>query len=423
MKSPPPSPDRVRIWRASVTKWQIKVVLTVFGLGIIASVLLYTKAIVDELIANEHRTVELYSNLLKRSYMATTDEDILFYVDLTYSSIHFPVILTDRSERPVYPYQQFMLNVDLDSTLPVQRQRDVLADLIHEMKKEYPPFEITDPNGKVVQKVFYANSAIVSRLKYMPYVEIMIVTAFIMIGYVAFSTIKRNEESNIWVGMAKEAAHQLGTPLSSMLAWLDILRMNQNDGAMVVTTANEMSRDVERLNVIANRFSKIGSKPKLEHVVVADVIENVVRYFESRLPNLGRKVVLQRDLDASITCDISIDLFEWVIENLIKNAAEAIERQDGTIEITLWKRAKGGVVITVQDNGKGMSAQVRSKVFQPGYTTKKRGWGLGLSLSRRIIEDYHSGKIFVKESIPGQGTTFQIELPIFADGRAHHNTH
>lgn len=397
--------------------------LTVFGLGIIASVLLYTKAIVDELIANEHRTVELYSNLLKRSYMATTDEDILFYVDLTYSSIHFPVILTDRSERPVYPYQQFMLNVDLDSTLPVQRQRDVLADLIHEMKKEYPPFEITDPNGKVVQKVFYANSAIVSRLKYMPYVEIMIVTAFIMIGYVAFSTIKRNEESNIWVGMAKEAAHQLGTPLSSMLAWLDILRMNQNDGAMVVTTANEMSRDVERLNVIANRFSKIGSKPKLEHVVVADVIENVVRYFESRLPNLGRKVVLQRDLDASITCDISIDLFEWVIENLIKNAAEAIERQDGTIEITLWKRAKGGVVITVQDNGKGMSAQVRSKVFQPGYTTKKRGWGLGLSLSRRIIEDYHSGKIFVKESIPGQGTTFQIELPIFADGRAHHNTH
>lgn len=423
MKSPHPSPDRVRIWRASVTKWQIKVVLTFFGLGIIASVLLYTKAIVDELIANEHRTVELYSNLLKRSYMATTDEDILFYVDLTYSSIHFPVILTDRSERPVYPYQQFMLNVDLDSTLPVQRQRDVLAALIHEMEQEYPPFEITDPNGKVVQKVFYANSAIVSRLKYMPYVEIMIVTAFIMIGYVAFSTIKRNEESNIWVGMAKEAAHQLGTPLSSMLAWLDILRMNQNDGAMVVTTANEMSRDVERLNVIANRFSKIGSKPKLEHIVVADVIENVVRYFESRLPNLGRKVVLKRDLDPSITCDISIDLFEWVIENLIKNAAEAIERQDGTIEITLWKRAKGGVVITVHDNGKGMSAQVRSKVFQPGYTTKKRGWGLGLSLSRRIIEDYHSGKIFVKESIPGQGTTFQIELPIFADGRAHHNTH
>jgi signal transduction histidine kinase len=406
-----PSPDRVRIWRASVTKWQIKVVLTVFGLGIIASVLLYTKAIVDELIANEHRTVELYANLMKRSYMATTDEDILFYVDLTYSSIHFPVILTDRSERPVYPYQQFILNVDLDSTLPVQRQRDALAALIHEMKQEYPPFEITDPNGKVVQKVFYTNSAIVSRLKYMPYVEIMIVTAFIMIGYVAFSTIKRNEESNIWVGMAKEAAHQLGTPLSSMLAWLDILRMNQNDASMVVTTANEMGRDVERLNVIANRFSKIGSKPKLEHVVVADVIENVVRYFESRLPNLGRKVVLKRDLDPAITCDISIDLFEWVIENLIKNAAEAIERQDGAIEITLWKRAKGGVVITVHDNGKGMSAQVRSKVFEPGYTTKKRGWGLGLSLSRRIIEDYHNGKIFIKESIPGQGTTFQIELP------------
>jgi len=411
MSSQQRSPDRVRIWRASVTKWQIKVVLTLFGLGIIASVLLYTKAIVDELIANERRTVELYSNLLKRSYLATTDEDILFYVDLTYSSIHFPVILTDRSEKPVYPYQQFILNVDLDSTMPVQRQRDVLQAMINEMKQEYPPFEITDPNGKVVQKVFYANSAIVARLKYMPYVEIMIVTAFIIIGYVAFSTIKRNEESNIWVGMAKEAAHQLGTPLSSMLAWLDILRMNDSDGAMVRSTADEMSRDVERLNVIANRFSKIGSKPKLEHVVVANVIEDVVRYFESRLPNLGRKVVLQRDLDASITCELSVDLFEWVIENLIKNAAEAIERQDGAIEITAWKRLKGGVVITVRDNGKGMSAQVRKNVFEPGYTTKKRGWGLGLSLSRRIIEDYHNGKIFVKETAPGQGTTFQIELP------------
>lgn len=407
----PSSPDRVRIWRASVTKWQIKVILTLFGFGIIASVLLYTKAIVDELIANERRTVELYANLMKKSYEVTTDEDLLFYNDLTRSTIYFPVILTDRRERPVYPFQQFMMNVDLDSTLPIQRQREILTSMINEMKQEYPAFEITDPNGKVVQKVFYSNSQIVSRLKYMPYVEILIVTAFIMIGYVAFTTIKRNEESNIWVGMAKEAAHQLGTPLSSLLAWLDILRMHKDEANLVVQTADEMGTDIERLNIIANRFSKIGSMPKLDHVAIADVIEHVVRYFEARLPNLGRKVTLVRDLDASIQCSVSVDLFEWVIENLIKNAAESIERPDGRIEISAKVRPKGGVVITVRDNGKGMSAQVRSKVFEPGYTTKKRGWGLGLSLSRRIIEDYHNGRIMVKESSPGQGTTFQIELP------------
>lgn len=409
--SSPSGADRVRIGRANVTKWQIKVLLTVFGFAIMAAVLLYTKLIVDELVANERRTVELYANLLARSYNANSDEDLLFYTDLTYSSIHFPVILTDKKERPVYPFAQFMLNVDLDSTMSIEQQRAWLIDYIQSMKQEYQPFIIKDPNGKVLQKIFYTNSGIVRRLQYMPYVEIMIVSAFIMIGYVAFSTIRRNEESNIWVGMAKEAAHQLGTPLSSLLAWLEILRMNKEDHELVVQTAEEMQRDVERLNVIANRFSKIGSQPHLQMTRLADVIENVCRYFETRLPNLGRKVVLYRDLDPTIMCNVNADLFEWVIENLIKNAVEAIERQDGRIDIVLRPRSRGGALLTVTDNGKGMTAQLRSKIFQPGYTTKRRGWGLGLSLSRRIVEEYHGGKIVVKESAPGAGTTFAIDLP------------
>ncbi|MCX6140012.1 MAG: HAMP domain-containing sensor histidine kinase [Candidatus Kapabacteria bacterium] len=337
---------------------------------------------------------------------------MLFYVDLTRSSIRFPMILADKNGKPVYPYQQFMLNVEMDTTLSVAQQREWLTYTIQEMKKDYPPFEVTDPEGRVVQRIYYTNSAIVGRLRYMPFIEILIVAAFILVGYVAFSTIRRNEESNIWVGMAKEAAHQLGTPLSSMLAWLEILRMEKNDANRVDETSREMERDVERLNVIANRFAKIGSQPKLETVVVADVVEHVCSYFETRLPNLGRKVTIKRELDGSLKAAISVELFEWVIENLIKNAVEAIERKDGVISLTMRRRPKGtGVLVVVSDNGKGMTRQVASRIFQPGYTTKKRGWGLGLSLSRRIIEDYHGGRLTVRETQVGAGTTFWVELP------------
>jgi signal transduction histidine kinase len=410
-KPRPGRADRIRIFRASVTKWQLKLLLTVLGLGIMGAVLCFTKHIVDQLASNERRTVELYARLLARSYEEASDEDLLFYVDLAYTSIHFPVILADTKGQPVYPYQQFMMNVDMDTTLSVAQQKQWLITQIEEMKQDYPPFEIRDPNGQVVQLMFYTNSAIVRQLRYMPFVEILIVASFILVGYVAFSTIRKNEESNIWVGMAKEAAHQLGTPLSSLLAWLELLRINKNDPAQVVATANEMDQDVERLKVIANRFAKIGSQPKLDPANVAGVIEHVCLYFETRLPNLGKKVSVVRQLDTSIQARINIELFEWVVENLIKNAVEALDRQDGMITIALQRKPRGKICVTVADNGKGMTRQVAKKIFQPGYTTKKRGWGLGLSLSKRIIEDYHGGSLVVRETHVGVGTTFAIEVP------------
>lgn len=407
-----PSVDRVRIFRASVTKWQIKVLLTLFGLGIIGMVLFYTKAIVDELISNERRTVELYATQLNSLRNANTDDEILYYMKVTVASIYFPVIVTGADERPLYPFTELSLNLDIDTTASIEEQRRYVLAAMQEMRANYAPIDIIEPRtGKVLQKVFYNNSEVVRRLQYMPYVEILIVSAFILIGYVAFSTIRRNEESNIWVGMAKEAAHQLGTPLSSLLAWLEILRLNKDDAQAVVQTADEMTRDVERLNVIANRFSKIGSQPKLERTSIAQVVENVCIYFETRLPNLGKRIALTRDLDATTMAEINPDLFQWVLENLIRNAVDAMERQDGHIHIVVGKRSRGGVLITVTDNGKGMTAQVRSKVFQPGFTTKRRGWGLGLSLSKRIVEEYHRGRIFVKETQPGSGTTFAVELP------------
>ena len=403
--------DRIRIFRASVTKWQLKLLLTVLGLGIMGAVLYFTKNIVDQLAANERRTVELYARLLARSYEQASDEDLLFYVDLAYTSIHFPVILTDTKSEPVYPYQQFMMNVDMDTTLTVPQQKQWLLMQIEEMKQDYPAFEIKDPDGQVVQLMYYTNSAIVRQLRYMPFVEILIVASFILVGYVAFSTIRRNEESNIWVGLAKEAAHQLGTPLSSLLAWLELLRLNKDDPDQVVAMANEMDQDVDRLKVIANRFAKIGSQPKLDPANIASVINHVCQYFETRLPNLGKRITLVRQVDNTIEARINVELFEWVVENLIKNAVEALERQDGVITISLQRKPRGKVYVTVTDNGKGMTRKVAKKIFQPGYTTKKRGWGLGLSLSKRIIEDYHGGSLVVRETQPGVGTTFAIEVP------------
>lgn len=410
-RRPASGSDRVQLFGAAISKWQIKVVLTTLGLVIMGLVLYYTKTIVDDLVENELRTVDLYAGLLARSAQEANDQELLFYLDRAYSSIHFPVVITDSAEQPIYPYQQFLLNVDIDTTASVEEQRRQLVSLIAEMKQDYEPYAIVDPNGVVIQKIFYTNSAIVQRLRFMPFVEILVVTAFILIGYIAFSTIRRNEESNIWVGMAKEAAHQLGTPLSSLLAWLEILRGRAHDAALVQSTIGQMEEDVSRLNVIANRFSKIGSQPQRTLLNMSDEIERVCGYFDSRLPNLGRKVVIERDLDPTVSCMISSDLFAWVLENLIKNATEAMERKDGRIVITLRHRPKGGALVLVADNGKGMTAAERKLVFQPGYTTKRRGWGLGLSLSRRIIEDYHEGRLFIRDSQPGIGTTFQIEIP------------
>lgn len=412
--------DRIRIFRASVTKWQIKVLLTILGLGIIGSVLYFTMKIVDTLAANERRTVELSAKILARAFEQANSDDILFYVDLTTTSIYFPVILADPNGKPIKSvsdstgrttYQQSMINVEVDTTLPLVKQEQLLLAEIEQMKKDYPAYPIKDPEGNVVLLMFYTNSTIVRQLRYMPFVEILIVASFILVGYVAFSTIRKNEESNIWVGMAKEAAHQLGTPLSSLLAWLEILRLNKDEPHQVESTSFEMEQDVDRLKVIANRFAKIGSQPKLEPVIVADAIEHVCKYFETRLPNLGKKITLERDLDFSISAPINIELFEWVIENLIKNAVEALERQDGVITISTQRKPRGKICVTVRDNGKGMTRQVAKRIFQPGYTTKKRGWGLGLSLSKRIIEDYHGGQLTVRDTQVGVGTTFAIEVP------------
>jgi signal transduction histidine kinase len=287
--------------------------------------------------------------------------------------------------------------------------KEYLENKVQELAKINPPIAVTYGDSIVLAKIYYGDSDLVRQLRYYPYLQIIFAILFIIISYVSFSHVKRTEQSNIWVGMSKETAHQLGTPISSLMGWSEMLKINHNNPDKVLDTAEEINSDLDRLNKIAQRFSKIGSKPELKKRNVHDTILKVLDYFERRLPQSSRNVLLSIKGDKEVESELNTELFEWVIENLVKNALDAIENKLGKISIEIVNNEKS-VDIEVTDNGKGIDLRKRKEVFRPGYSTKRRGWGLGLSLSKRIIEDYHRGKITVKHSVINEGTTFKISL-------------
>jgi signal transduction histidine kinase len=232
---------------------------------------------------------------------------------------------------------------------------------------------------------------------------------FIVIAYFSFSYLKKNEQSNIWVGMSKETAHQLGTPISSLLGWNEILKINKSNPDKVEDISEEINNDLQRLNKIADRFSKIGSKPALVPTNINELLSSVIEYFNRRLPSSRQKTEIKIISNNNSIVPLNASLFEWVFENLIKNALDAIETKNGLITFEFYEH-ESSLIIDVKDNGKGIDIKNRKDVFRPGYSTKKRGWGLGLSLTKRIVEDYHKGKIFVESSIINEGTTFRIIL-------------
>jgi hypothetical protein len=388
----------------SLKATNIKRVLIIIALIIALGILYYTQTIVKNLEARERQIAELYAKSIE--YIATSPEssEYSFIFDQIIRTIDFPIILTDGAGNPLY-----FRNIDIDPNLPREEQMKEIRKLLSRISTEFAPIKITYRDSIILNYVYYGNSELVARLKILPYVILLVAGLFILIGYLSFSYIKRNEQSNIWVGLARETAHQLGTPLSSILGWLEILRVRIDNGENVSDVIHEIENDVKRLNKVTQRFSKIGSKPEFIQTNVAEVINSVVKYFERRIPQSGRtvKITVRGDKDAQAY--INPELFEWVIENLLKNALDAIENSTGKIEIKIQDR-KNEVIIDVKDTGKGINMKYRKDIFRPGYTTKKRGWGLGLSLSKRIIEIYHKGKLFLKESKVGKGSTFRIKL-------------
>ena len=390
------------------TSLRIKVSLLIIALIIASGTLYYTQNLVTKLQEKERQIVQLYAKSIE--YVANSfnqDSDITFLFDNVIKPIDFPLIMTDANDK--VKSTDNIKNISYDSTLSKKELDKFFSKKIKEMDKIHSPILVTYADTVILNKIHYGDSDLINQLKFYPFLQIIIAGLFIIIGYIGFSNIKSNEQSNIWVGMAKETAHQFGTPISSLMGWLEMLKINYTDKDKVLDIADEIDNDVEKLQKITYRFSKIGATPEIKPKVVLSEIRNVINYFERRLPQTGKNVELKISGDENIKAEINTELFEWVIENLIKNALDAIENKKGLITISI-KEAHKFVDIEVTDNGKGIDLKRRKDIFRPGYSTKRRGWGLGLSLSKRIIEDYHSGKISVKTSAPGVGTTFRILL-------------
>jgi len=391
----------------------IKIALIIIAIFIAGGTLYYTQNLVNKLQTTERKIVQLYATGLE--YLANTsrqDVDITFLFENILKPIDFPLINTGKDNKVTIENKYNIVNVKnipYDTSLTNAQLEKFFEDKISEMDKEHKPIAVTYKDTVVLQRIHYGDSDLINQLKYYPYLQILIAGLFIILGYVGFSNIKRSEQSNIWVGMAKETAHQFGTPISSLMGWLEMLKMNYKDPDKVVDISEEINNDVEKLSKITYRFSKIGATPELKELNVYDEIKIVVDYFQRRLPQTGRSVELTIEGDKISKAKINSELFEWVIENLVKNSLDAMDQKEGKISIDV-KDTHSNVEIEVSDTGKGIDLKRRKDVFRPGYSTKRRGWGLGLSLSKRIIETYHQGKIYVKTSAPGEGTTFKIIL-------------
>jgi signal transduction histidine kinase len=390
---------------------ELKVALLIFAFIIVAGTLWYTHSIVRDLEATQKHIASVFVKSI--DYIGsnkTQPGDYSFVLEEIINNIDFPLILSDAADEPLQPYALNVKNITLDSSVSTVQQRLYLKKLMADMDERNPKIRSAASETLILNYVHYGESKLISRLRLLPYIEIAVVAFWILIGYISFSYIKRSEQSNIWVGMARETAHQLGTPISSMMGWVELLKHQTGSSDPKITeTLHDMDNDLQRLQKIASRFSRIGSKPDLKEENLVEVIEKVIQYFQRRIPQTGKKVQLSLEYKSPITVQLNSELFEWVIENLIKNGLDAIENGSGKITISLSSRQKF-VNIDVTDTGKGIDMTYRKEVFRPGFSTKKRGWGLGLSLSQRIIEIYHSGKLILKDSKPGLGTTFRIKL-------------
>ncbi len=387
----------------SRVKWIVLVVAVIISFTSIY----YTNILVEEFQIREEKMIELHADILEHTANGmNSDENLTFYSDILVSNNSVPLILTDSEDNILYTK-----NLRLKENSSEEENQRVLEKELEIMKEGYEPIVVTsrDPGTDEVierQYVYYRNSDLLYQLKYYPYVQLSIIFIFGLIVFMIFSYSKTAEQNRIWAGLAKETAHQLGTPLSSLMAWVEYFRASENEGNKEI--AKELDKDIKRLEMITSRFSNIGSVPVLREENVTKIINDSISYLESRVSS---KVNFTVESDSKeIYADLNKPLFEWVIENVCKNAVDAIGGATGGIAIRIMHAQEGKVNIDIKDSGKGIPKNNFKKIFSPGFTTKKRGWGLGLTLVKRIIENYHQGQIFVKSSEPESGTTFRIIL-------------
>ena len=373
---------------------RLKLIFILIAIAIVLVSTLFTNRLAKSLAVEEQKKVVIWAEATHQLIMADEFTDITFITTIIEGSTSIPMIIADSKDSML-----FSRNI-------IEPKTNVDKFYKHEValfKAKRPAIELKIEN--TVQYLYYDDSLFLKQLYYFPYIQLGVIIVFLMVAFFAFSGTKKAEQNQVWVGLSKETAHQLGTPISSLLAWVDLLKSRHKEDKLI----GEMEKDVNRLRIIAERFSKIGSKPDLQLVSLNETLINAVQYMTNRS---SQKVTIQCHFptDQTLFIKLNVPLFEWVIENLCKNAIDAMDGI-GRIDI-LVQHKNEELFIDVKDTGKGIDRRKFKVVFTPGFTTKKRGWGLGLSLAKRIIEEYHGGKIFVKQSDLNMGTVFRIVLKL-----------
>lgn len=371
--------------------------LAVIAIAIVTGTIFYSQYLAKKIAADERRKVNVWVQSLK-TRSTTADQSALDLTTIiTSENKEIPIIGTDEKDNPLNEF----LNVD---SAKVKSDTHYLRQLVAAFKSQHDPITVEISKDPLYyNKYYYGDSKLLQEVRYYPIIQLIIVALFIIITLITVSTRNKSTQNQVWAGMAKETAHQIGTPLSSLQGWVEMLKDNPQNEKI----AHEMAKDVDRLKLVSDRFGKIGSTPQLEEKNVVAQVESMVAYIKRRASDKVSFAVTSFN-ETEVPAMINAPLFDWVIENLLKNALDAMDGR-GNIGVAI-KNETAHVIIDVSDSGKGISASNINKVFKPGFTTKKRGWGLGLSLSKRIIEQYHKGELFVKQSEPGKGTTFRIVL-------------
>lgn len=379
---------------------QLKIVLVTTAIIIAIASLAVSHTLVSDLSRKERASMEVWAEAMRAFSDADEQTDLTLVLRVINGNDYIPVIVLS-GQNEVVDFRNIKIKAPTyaDSIAFIQNYANQLIEKGNVI--EISGVSTTDVQDLIHLRVTYDESLMLQRLTHYPYIQLGVISLFVVIAIFALLASKRAEQDKVWVGLSRETAHQLGTPISSLMAWTEVLKETYPDDMLIA----EMGNDVKRLQLIAERFSKIGSKPELKPENLCEIIERVVSYIGKRTSN---KVRITYDFpENAVTANLSASLFEWVIENLCKNAIDAMQGE-GHINIHLYRHADM-LKLEVSDTGKGIPKNKFKTVFQPGYTTKKRGWGLGLSLAKRIISEYHNGRIYVKESSP-QGTTFCIEI-------------
>ncbi|MFK8009206.1 MAG: sensor histidine kinase [Saprospiraceae bacterium] len=375
-----------------------KIYLAIMGVLILTASLIYTTSVANKLAEEERKKVEVWVEAINNVYSEEEEDmqaDFSFELKIIANNTTIPLILVEDSG---------IIQMSRNYGETKEADNEFIKKRLAELKLNgYPP--VSGGEGNLV---YYEDSTTLKMLTYFPFIQLALIGAFVAFGYFSFSSARRSEQNQVWVGMAKETAHQLGTPITAIVAWIEHLRMIHEGNEETAEILDELNNDVSRLNLIADRFSKIGAIPELKKTNIYEELENMKNYMQRRAP---RKMVFEfPGLEKEpLYAQLNAPLFNWVTENLLRNALDAMGGK-GKISARVTEE-KDLIIIDISDTGKGIPSNKLKTVFKPGYSTKKRGWGLGLSLAKRIIESYHSGKIFVKKSQIDEGTTFSIKLP------------